>query len=746
VASVAIAMASTFALAACARHESPSPAIESTAAKVGDAGREAAALSLAVESVAAPSAGGPWAEAIRLEKWDEAWRALEALDPAEQAKAEVRYARARVALARGDGASARAPLDGLEKDLPLLVDDVRHYRAEAQLVAGPFEEAGEYFLSRGNPQSLVKAAQAFERAKLPARARAACDRLLAQEHRTRAQEADAHAIVVRLAAPGDVTAADDARWLAVKAPDLPAGKDAEASLLRLDPKKPLTTDELLARAQVLADAARAEEALRALEQVDRAPGRKVPTLERLRARGDVLFRARTRYLDAARALNEAAAAGGPHAAEDAFHAARALARADHDDEAISAMVSVARHQGRTTWGDQASFFVGRLHLLHGRWQAAAKALDEYARVYPNGLERRDAARDRAIAHLMSDDHAVARKLFEQLAEDEPDTLAAARARNMAALAAMRDGDRMHAVARWIDVARSRPLSWPSMVARARLTSVGMALPPLIDPADPLVAGDAGGAPEPLAVALPPPVDILHRIGLDADAEVALRDREGLVTAAAPARSVEALCAAYGQLGRAKRRYQIAQQIPAALLATAPTLRTRWSWECAYPHPYELHVREDEAREGLPDGLVYAVMRQESGFDPDAVSSARAVGLLQLLPETARQVAEGSSAAHDDARLTSPPYNIALGASYLHDLLDKFHGTVPLAVAAYNAGPESVSRWLGRPKGMDVDVFVERIPFSETRAYAARVMGNLARYGYLQKGDAGVPVLSLRGSE
>jgi soluble lytic murein transglycosylase len=157
----------------------------------------------------------------------------------------------------------------------------------------------------------------------------------------------------------------------------------------------------------------------------------------------------------------------------------------------------------------------------------------------------------------------------------------------------------------------------------------------------------------------------------------------------------------------------------------------------------MHVRDDEAREALPEGLVYAVMRQESGFDPDALSAARAVGLLQLVPETAKQVALASNAPHDDARLTSPPYNIALGARYLHDMLARYHGAVPLAVAAYNGGPESVSRWLARPKGMDLDVFVERIPFAETRGYVARVMGNLARYGYLQKADLGVPAVSLR---
>ena len=136
------------------------------------------------------------------------------------------------------------------------------------------------------------------------------------------------------------------------------------------------------------------------------------------------------------------------------------------------------------------------------------------------------------------------------------------------------------------------------------------------------------------------------------------------------------------------------------------------------------------------------MRQESGFDPAAVSPARAVGLMQLLPETARPIADELSLPHDDARLTSPPYAIRVGARLLRKLLDQFHGNVALAVAAYNGGAESVERWLSRAPAMQLDGFVERIPFKETRDYVARVMGNLARYGYLANGEAGVPRIDL----
>jgi soluble lytic murein transglycosylase len=84
----------------------------------------------------------------------------------------------------------------------------------------------------------------------------------------------------------------------------------------------------------------------------------------------------------------------------------------------------------------------------------------------------------------------------------------------------------------------------------------------------------------------------------------------------------------------------------------------------------------------------------------------------------------------------------VGARALRKLLDEFHGDVALAVAAYNGGADSVERWLSRAPGMQLDVFVERIPYKETREYVAHVLGNLARYGYLADGEAGVPGIPL----
>ncbi len=136
------------------------------------------------------------------------------------------------------------------------------------------------------------------------------------------------------------------------------------------------------------------------------------------------------------------------------------------------------------------------------------------------------------------------------------------------------------------------------------------------------------------------------------------------------------------------------------------------------------------------------MRQESAFAPDATSPARAVGLLQLMPETARRLASEAGTAFDERLLRTPPVNLDLGGRYLAKMLRSFDGSVPLAAAAYNAGPRAVRRWADRMKGLDLDVWVAMIPFEETRTYVSKVMSNLARYAYLDGGESALPSLDL----
>ncbi len=132
-------------------------------------------------------------------------------------------------------------------------------------------------------------------------------------------------------------------------------------------------------------------------------------------------------------------------------------------------------------------------------------------------------------------------------------------------------------------------------------------------------------------------------------------------------------------------------------------------------------------------MVLAIARQESAFEPGAISPAGARGLMQLMPATARETAKRAGLAFDLNRLTADPaYNATLGTAHLGELVGYWRGSYILTFAAYNAGPGNVRRWIAaygdpRSPGVDPVDWVERIPFNETRNYVQRVMENLQVY-------------------
>ena len=137
---------------------------------------------------------------------------------------------------------------------------------------------------------------------------------------------------------------------------------------------------------------------------------------------------------------------------------------------------------------------------------------------------------------------------------------------------------------------------------------------------------------------------------------------------------------------------------------------------------------------LPEkALILAIARQESNFDPGAVSFAGARGLMQLMPDTASALARSAKMAYARAKLvTDPAYNLKLGASYLSSLVNNFNGSYMLAAAAYNAGPGRARQWVrqfGDPQDPSVDPidWIEEIPFNETRNYVQHVMENVMIY-------------------
>lgn len=166
----------------------------------------------------------------------------------------------------------------------------------------------------------------------------------------------------------------------------------------------------------------------------------------------------------------------------------------------------------------------------------------------------------------------------------------------------------------------------------------------------------------------------------------------------------------------------------------------------WPAPYQ------PPAETLEPAIALGIMRQESSFDANAISGSGAIGLMQLMPATARYVSRKYDVPYDN--LFNPAQNMALGSTYLAQQISHFGKCLPLAIAAYNAGPGNVTNWetsYGSPapgtgaKNMDVIDWIEEIPFDQTRNYVERVSENITIYRALTTGVATSPLTGCVGA-
>jgi len=197
----------------------------------------------------------------------------------------------------------------------------------------------------------------------------------------------------------------------------------------------------------------------------------------------------------------------------------------------------------------------------------------------------------------------------------------------------------------------------------------------------------------------------------------------------------------GHTTSARREWLFAiEQMSHQELLAAANVAKRWGWyrqaiHCAvlsghwddlnlrFPMAFQDEIIFNSKAQNVETNLLFAIARQESAFMPDAKSPVGALGLLQLMPATARQTAKKMGMRYSNKReLLKPAKNIYLGSAYLSQLLDTFNGNRILATAAYNAGPYRVKQWQKNTKhSYPFDVWVENIPFSETRRYVQNVL-------------------------
>jgi soluble lytic murein transglycosylase len=156
------------------------------------------------------------------------------------------------------------------------------------------------------------------------------------------------------------------------------------------------------------------------------------------------------------------------------------------------------------------------------------------------------------------------------------------------------------------------------------------------------------------------------------------------------------------------------------------------WGLAYPKPYLEEVEEAAQEFGLDPLLLYAIMREESRYDPEAISRAYAQGLMQIIPSTRDWIVEQLKIEIDPTQIFDPSMNVRLGAWYLRHLLDYFEEDLHYAVAGYNGGPGNVNAWKENPLIQEKPDFLRWIGFSETREYVPKVLLSYEVYRWLEQ--------------
>ncbi len=680
---------------------------------------------------------------------------------------EARLLRAMALAEAGRAAEALAPLEGLEARLPDAADRISLLRGRALEAAGRGREA------------LVALAAVPDASLVAGEARLARARL-ARRFGDRAQALEALAPLVSVPAPRDPAASDAGatalllsgrvhaegegadpaaarRAFAACWADHPIAPEAGECLaaLRALPA-PLGgepgVEEQVRRAEALLEAGLADAAVDLLRKAvpdlaAAAPGEELACRARA-ALGRAHRKARS-YADAMEALRPVVEGCDDPAVrvKALFLLAGATSNTGDKDGAIALYRRLARDYPRNALADDALFSAADLLLRAGRDAEAREALAGIVRDHAGG-DYWDEARFRLawLARRAGDlDGAIAQLLAIEEGERDLDPYEHARAAYWRAriLAGRGDGGARAAEAIWTDLATRFPADYYGLLARARLAGgaggeegAARALPAAAHASTAAALAPPRWRPGPLAADPHFRAGVLLlRMGLTRDAATELTsvDPERLTDPDAPDAALM-VADLLDRAGDHRNAHQLLRTRARVALRRAPAAENLRAWHIAYPPAFRGDVQRWAPPAGVPVDLLQALMREESALDPHAVSPVGAIGLTQLMLPTAREVARQLKIRRPSrADLMNGALNIRIGARYLGQLLRRFDGRVALAVAAYNAGGGAVSRWLEARGDLELDEFVEEIPFEETRGYVKRVLRSYAAYRLLYGG-------------
>jgi soluble lytic murein transglycosylase len=419
-----------------------------------------------------------------------------------------------------------------------------------------------------------------------------------------------------------------------------------------------------------------------------------------------------------------------------FYILGEVAWASDQNELFYQLVDELRQMAPTSsWLESALLSVANLHLVHHEYDQALDAFRELQQRFPKGSKASYAHWKAAWLTLRMGRNDEAKKLFEEQIAVYPAGNEANAAIYWRARLAEEDSDPAMARAFYQKLSDRYRNYYYAELARQRIKKLpaGSDPPgeyPLLDRIPPLEHG------EKITLAEAPPDDLHYQkaklLGNGGLIDLAVRELDKAASddqdkSWAPAETAQL----YTDTGHYDRAIEVMKHsVPSYFAVDIPTLPREY-WDALFPRPYWSDLKRFSIANGLDPYLVASLIRQESEFNPVAVSRANAVGLMQLLPRTGKLVAhQVAMKRYNPSQLYTAPVNLELGTRYFRGMVDKFGGSFEQALAAYNAGDNRVEEWMGQGKYRDAAEFVESIPFTETREYVQAIMRNASVYRQL----------------
>ena len=401
---------------------------------------------------------------------------------------------------------------------------------------------------------------------------------------------------------------------------------------------------------------------------------------------------------------------GTRLVEARYLRARSLFRTAGDAAANAALREVRdSFPEETTWSATAAWLLADALVEDGNDSAAAREFAEIARRFPSTSQGERAAFQASLLRFIGDEDSLAAQGFDRLVELKPGGSEATAAIYWSGRAWEAAGDSARARERWKTLLARYPQSYYVVPAAARL---GI---PAWSPS----AGLPGAVPAEVAEAIRR-ASLLDTLGLDTEVRL---ENERIMRESLSAEATLATATALRDAGRPAMALRLAQRALDRGASPDSTLL-----RLLYPLAAREALEADSRALELSPFLMAGLIRQESAFDPLARSRADARGLMQVMPAVGASYAKGEGIDDwDTVLLYQPDLNVHFGLKHFAERLAACSGQIEATLAAYNAGEGPVNRWLKRAGTADPEIFIERIPYVETRDYVRRVRYNEARY-------------------